>query len=159
MAAEIERRFLVIDDGWRADAVGVPIRQGYLSSGAGVTVRVRVEGSRGTLTVKGPPRGLSRDEFEYPVPLEDAREMLDRLCGERIVRKTRYRVSGDSHVWLVDEFHDANDGLTLAEVELGREDEAVDLPSWVGEEVSSDRRYTNAALAARPWSEWSDASH
>lgn len=153
MAKEIERKFLVAHDGWRGGATGVSIRQGYLARGQ-ATVRVRVAGARGLLTVKGPTEGLSRDEFEYPVPVQDARQMLDRLCGERIVDKTRYRVTVGDHEWVVDEFQGANEGLVLAEVELQREDEHVEMPDWVGEEVSADPRYTNAALSETPWSRW-----
>lgn len=157
MSKEIERKYLVRNDDWRAGAVGVPIRQGYLSSDPRAVVRVRIEGTRGLLTVKGPSSGITRDEFEYPVPLEDAWEMLDRLCDGRIVHKTRYRVTAGARVWMVDEFHAGNEGLVLAEVELESEGEVVEPPDWAGDEVSSDPRYTNVALAKRPWGEWRGA--
>lgn len=155
MSKEIERKYLVVDDDWRVGAVGVPIRQGYLSSDPQAVVRVRIEGSRGLLTIKGATVGITRDEFEYPIPVEDAWEMLDRLCAGRIVRKTRYRVAWRSRVWVVDEFHDANDGLVLAEIELASEQDEVEVPDWAGDEVSADSRYSNAALAEHPWNQWS----
>ena len=155
MAKEIERKFLVTGDGWRPGAHGVRYRQGYLSAGAdaGCTVRTRVAGGRAWLTIKGPAAEGARDEYEYPIPVGDAEEMLERLCAGRI-EKTRYRVPFAGHTWEVDEFTGENAPLVVAEVELDRIDAVVALPSWVGLEVTYDPRYTNAALARLPYSRW-----
>ena len=156
MAKEIERKFLVNGDGWRPGATGVPYRQGYLGAGADAccTVRVRVAGDRAFLTVKGRAVGGSRDEYEYPIPIADAEEMLDRLCVGGRIEKRRHRVSFAGHTWEVDEFTGENAPLVVAEVELDRIDAEVSLPSWVGLEVTEDPRYTNAALALRPYARW-----
>jgi len=155
MAKEIERKFLVTGDGWRPGAHGVRYRQGYLSAGAdaGCTVRTRVAGGRAWLTIKGPAAEGARDEYEYPIPVGDAEEMLERLCAGRI-EKTRYRVPFAGHTWEVDEFTGENAPLVVAEVELDRIDAVVALPPWVGLEVTYDPRYTNAALARLPYSRW-----
>ncbi len=157
MGREIERKFLVRDDSWRGDAAGVAVRQGYLSTARECTVRVRVAGDRAWLTIKGPARGLARLEFEYEIPVADAQALLDELCRHPPIEKTRHRVEYGGLVWEVDEFHGANEGLVVAEVELAREDQEVPLPPWVGEEVSHDPRYLNAHLAEHPYTEWGDA--
>jgi CYTH domain-containing protein len=156
MKQEIERKFLVKDNSWRDSAAGgVSCRQGYLSSGPdGATVRVRLMGERGFLTVKGPARGISRAEFEYEIPAEDAEQMLDTLCGGRIVSKTRHFLPIDGLTWEIDEFTGQNSGLVLAEIELSSEEQSVGQPAWLGEEVSLDSRYTNAALSRTPFSRW-----
>ena len=156
MPREIERKFLVAGDGWRAGARGVPYRQGYLSAGAdaGCTVRVRVAGERAFLTVKGPSVRGGRDEYEYPIPVADAAEMLDRLCAGGRVEKLRHRIAFGGHPWEVDEFGGENAPLVVAEVELADIDEPVELPPWLGREVTDDPRYTNAALARHPFSRW-----
>lgn len=154
MGREIERKFLVKDDAWRAGARGTAYRQGYLSAGGGPTVRVRVAGEKGYLTIKGKAVGTSRAEYEYEIPLADAEEMLATLAVTPIVEKVRYRVEHGGLVWEVDEFGGANRGLIVAEVELQEEGQRVELPAWVGEEVTADRRYTNASLAVRPWGTW-----
>lgn len=154
MGTEIERKFLVKDDAWRQDAgPGVLLRQGYLAAAEGLSVRVRTDGERAWLTVKGPSEGLSRAEFEYPVPPEDAAAMLE-LCGARLVEKRRHRKTHAGHVWEIDEFLGANAGLIMAEVELARADEAVGLPDWVGREVSDDPRFLNASLSRHPYASW-----
>ncbi len=155
MAKEIERKFLVASDAWRTGARGVPYRQGYLDTGAGCTVRVRVAGERAFLTIKGPPQGAVRDEYEYPIPVADAEELLGRLCSGGCIEKVRHRVTHAGRVWEVDEFEGANAGLVLAEVELEHPDAEVALPSWLGTEVTGDPRYTNAALARHPRTAWS----
>lgn len=157
MATEIERKFLVSSSGWRGTTPGVKYRQAYLASGAGVTVRVRVGGSRGFLTIKGKAVGISRPEYEYEIPAADADEMIDRLAAG-IVEKTRFEVRGpDGLLWEVDEFKGDNDGLLIAEVELSSEVQPVALPDWVGEEVTGDPRYYNAYLARHPFKTWGDA--
>ena len=142
MGLEIERKFLVIGTAWQTLAAGALTRQGYLSSAAERTVRVRIAGDQGFLTVKGMSRGLSRAEFEYAIPVEDAAAMLDGLCEKPLIEKTRYRVPFGAHTWEVDEFHGAN------------ADEQPALPPWVGLEVSRDTRYFNANLVKRPFTTW-----
>ena len=153
MDVEIERKFLVKDDTWRTRASeGLVCRQGYIVSDKKKTVRVRVIGEQGFLTVKGATDGISRMEFEYEIDSPDAEYML-MLC-ERHVEKTRYLVDHAGMKWEVDVFEGANAGLVMAEVELESEDQEIELPAWAGEEVSDDPRYYNAYLAAHPFSGW-----
>lgn len=154
MAKEIERKFLLGNDSWRPGAGGTLFRQGYLSTDPERTVRVRLEGERGVLTIKGLSRGISRAEFEYPIPAAEAAELLDTLCLQPLIEKTRYRVEHAGHLWEIDEFAGDNAGLVLAEVELASEDEALELPPWVGAEVSTDPRYFNANLVRHPFRSW-----
>lgn len=154
MAEEIERKFLVSNDSWRPGASGTLFRQGYLSTDPERTVRVRLEGERGVLTIKGLSRGIRRAEFEYPLPAAEAAVLLDTLCLQPLIEKTRYRVEHAGHIWEIDEFAGDNTGLVLAEVELTSEDEAVELPLWVGAEVSTDPRYFNANLIRHPFRRW-----
>ena len=154
MALEIERKFLVTSTAWKTLAAGVLTRQGFLSTAAERTVRVRIAGAEGFLTVKGRSHGISRAEFEYAIPVEDAAAMLDGLCEKPLIEKTRYRIPFGAHTWEVDEFHGANAGLVVAEVELGSADEKPALPAWVGREVSSDARYFNTNLVKRPFTTW-----
>jgi adenylate cyclase len=149
MPVEIERKFLVASDGWRASAVGLRFCQGYLARSDGVTVRVRRAGSRAYLTVKGEPDGLVRPEFEYDVPVEEAEAMFE-LCHRPLIEKTRYEVPHAGLVWHVDEFEGDNAGLVLAEVELDHPEQPVDCPSWLGPEVSHDPRFRNSRLVDAP---------
>jgi CYTH domain-containing protein len=151
---EIERKFLVNSDAWRGLAAGVHIRQGYLSFARGRTVRVRTVGGQGFLTIKGSRRGISRAEFEYPIPLADADHMLDYLCEQPLIDKTRHEIPHAGFTWEVDEFHGRNAGLVVAEIELPSEDAAFEKPDWVGEEVSLDPRYSNSHLVRAPFSTW-----
>jgi adenylate cyclase len=154
MGIEIERKFLIRDDRWRAQTGdGVRYRQGYLSTDRSRTVRIRLAGEEAFLTIKGEGRGIRRPEFEYPIPLDDANAMLDELCLKPVIDKVRYEVRYRGRVWEVDEFLGLNRGLLLAEIELDDEAEALELPEWVGEEVSGDPRYFNANLIAAPYSE------
>ncbi len=154
MGTEIERKFLVVGDEWRSGASGVGIRQAYLAAAPGCTVRIRLQGADAFLTIKGRAKGVSRPEFEYAIPPGDAAALLDALGPLPTVEKTRYAITyGGSH-WVVDEFHGANIGLVLAEVELRTEDESFTRPSWLGPEVSHDPRYTSAALAHTPFTTW-----
>lgn len=160
MGIEIERKFLVQDDAWRSGVDRARrLRQGYFRTGPESTVRVRLieplnpgsdDARRGVLTIKGRPSEGVRPEFEYTIPPGDVERMLQLFCGDRTVTKVRHRVPHADHVWVVDEFSGANDGLVMAEVELDDPDEAVELPDWVGEEVTGDGDYTNAALAREP---------
>jgi len=155
MAWEIERKFLVCNDGWR-DHVDrqVRYRQGYLAAGAHCSVRVRVGGEQAYINIKGASVGTTRREFEYPVTLEDAHIMLQELCTESIVEKTRYYLRHENRGWEVDVFEGDNAGLVVAEIELEDEAQTFALPPWVGEEVTDDVRYYNASLAVTPFSEW-----
>lgn len=154
MAVEIERKYLISGDGWRAESpVGVRMAQGYLSREAGRTVRVRVAGDRAWLTIKGATAGISRTEFEYEIPVEEGRQLLE-MCEPSVIDKTRFLVPHGNHVWEVDVFHGENAGLIVAEVELRDESECPELPGWVGREVSDDRRYANSCLSRFPFSSW-----
>lgn len=157
MAIETERKFLVKNDDFLSASVGhARIAQGYLSTDPARTVRVRIKGEKGFLTIKGAsdPSGVSRSEWEYGIPVEDARELL-ALCGERIIDKTRYDVPvGSGQYFTVDVFYGQNEGLVLAEIELSRPDEPFERPEWLGEEVTGDPRYYNSALIACPYKQW-----
>ena len=158
MATEIERKFLVRNEQWREGAdEGTAYRQGYLASDPTCSIRVRTGGGRAFLNIKSATLGVRRREYEYPIPLDDAQEMLDRLCTGPLVEKTRYHVPVGGHVWEVDVFAGDNAGLVVAEIELEREDEPFERPAWVGEEVSQDPRYYNVSLARHPYREWTSS--
>jgi adenylate cyclase len=154
MAKEIERKFLVKGDSWRGQGKGKHYRQGYLSTVKERTVRIRIAGDKGFITVKGVNVGASRSEYEYEIPLADAKEVLDRLCERPLIEKTRYRIPFDGLTWEVDEFEGENRGLITAEVELGDEKQKVSLPDWIDAEVTGDPRYFNSNLVAHPFSKW-----
>lgn len=154
MAMEIERKFLVKGDTWRSLGIGEIYRQGYIAIKKEATVRVRVVGDRGYLTIKGKTVGIARSEFEYPIPVEDAQIMLDTLCDRPLIEKIRYKIPLGNLVWEVDEFLGENEGLILAEVELLDEKETIELPDWIGAEISSDSRYYNANLVKYPYRQW-----
>ena len=154
MGKEIERKFLLTDDAWRAGARGKRYRQGYLCTARERTVRVRAVDDAGYLTIKGVSHGAARAEYEYGIPVADADEMLDSLCERPLIEKTRYRVEHGGLVWEIDEFHGDNQGLVVAEVELQSADQPIVKPAWIGEEVTGDQRYFNANLVARPYSKW-----
>jgi adenylate cyclase len=154
MGEEIERKFLVTSDAWRETAEGTSCRQGFLSTEPERTVRVRLAGSRGTITVKGKNVGARRAEFEYEIPAADAERLLDTLCKRPLIEKVRHTLAVGSHTWEIDVFEGENAGLVVAEIELGSEDEAFDKPEWVGEEVTDDPRYFNSNLVAKPYRTW-----
>lgn len=158
MKQEIERKFLIVSDEWKQIAhEGVAYRQGYLSSpGSPALVRIRIAGEKGILTIKGKPASgsLARPEYEYEIPKEDAEYLFANLTREGKIEKTRYEVQHEGHTWEVDVFGGDNVGLIVAEVEMKSEDEEVILPSWVGQEVSHDHKYTNGQLSERPYSTW-----
>lgn len=153
MPSEIERKYLVDLAAWHPRDAGTPYRQGYLSSQAERVVRVRIEGDAARLTIKGKTVGVTRAEFEYPIPLADAPALL-ALCEQPLIDKIRHKETHGGKVWEIDVFHGANEGLVIAEIELASEDEAFERPAWVGAEVSSDPRYYNANLIARPFKTW-----
>lgn len=156
MPREIERKFLVAGAGWRARA-GAPqhLRQGYLALTERAVVRVRIaEPTTGAwLGVKEHRIGRAHGEFEYPIPPDDARELLE-LCSGSVIEKRRFRVPVAGHEWEVDEFLGANAGLVVAEIELRSEEEEFVQPAWLGREVTAERRFYNAALSVRPWRSW-----
>lgn len=154
MGKEIERKFLVKGDSWRAATHGKRYRQGYLSTVKERTVRARVAGDQGFLTIKGITVGAARAEYEYEIPLADANEMLDKLCERPIVEKTRYRLPQDDIVWEIDEFEGDNRGLIVAEVELKDEHQSYPKPDWLGKEVTGDPRYFNSNLVKKPFTTW-----
>lgn len=154
MAQEIERKFLVRNDLWRQNAAGVLVRQGFLFASPQRAIRVRVAGDKGYLTIKGPTTGISRREFEYGIPADEANEMLNTLADGRVIEKRRYEVPFSGKVWEVDEFLGDNAGLVVAEVELASEREEVPLPPWVGEDVSDRPQYLNVNLAKHPFCKW-----
>ena len=154
MGVEIERKFLVRDERWKALGAGVPIQQGYLSSHPERIVRVRIEGASAVLTIKGRTVGAARGEWEYPIPIEDARKFLADLCEKPLIEKIRYRILHVGMVWEVDEFSGENAGLVVAEIELDAEDQQFSKPDWIGDEVTHDSRYANANLRRNPFSNW-----
>jgi adenylate cyclase len=154
MGVEIERKFLVTGDAWRALGEPALLRQGYLSTDPARTVRVRIENGQGVLTIKGKNSGATRGEWEYPIPVDEAAELLDTLCPAPLVEKHRTRVTVGNHVWEVDEFLGANQGLLVAEIELAAEDEIFLLPEWVGAEVTGEQRYYNSSLIKQPFTTW-----
>lgn len=156
MKQEIERKFLVSGDSWRAGAgCGLACCQGYITAGKSkVAVRVRLMGGRGFLTVKGPVAGFSRPEFEYEIPAADAAYMFEHLCTGGLISKKRYTLETGGQCWEIDEFLDLNEGLIVAEIELESEGQSFEKPVWLGPEVSFDPRYTNVALAQNPFSRW-----
>lgn len=157
MSTEIERKFLVDMTRWSPRDAGTVFRQGYLSSHQERVVRVRLEGERGVLTIKGPTRGVTRMEVEYDIPREDAERLLE-ICEQPLIEKTRYVEKHDGLTWEIDVFRGANDGLVVAEVELTSEDQAVTKPAWATDEVSEDPRYFNANLIHHPFSVWAKVS-
>lgn len=164
MATEIERKFLLADDGWRAQADdGVVMRQGYLSTFSSSalpaqevksSIRVRIAGEHANLNIKSATLGITRQEYEYAIPLSDANELLDSLADGPLIEKTRYHVQHGSHRWEIDVFAGDNQGLLVAEIELSAEGEAFERPAWLGEEVSDDPRYYNVCLVKHPFKDW-----
>ena len=153
MAQEIERKFLVKGNAWRTDN-GTLIRQGYLHNQIDGIVRVRVKGERAYLTIKGSTTGIMRLEFEYEIPLQEAIEMLDKLCQKPLIEKMRHEVQVGGFKWEIDEFLGENAGLVVAEIELEDGNLEFPKPDWVGVEVSEEVRYLNANLVKNPYSKW-----
>ncbi|WP_028583950.1 CYTH domain-containing protein [Desulfogranum mediterraneum] len=154
MGIEIERKFLVSSEEWRQQGRGKVYCQGYIHASKERTVRVRLVGDQGYLTIKGASVGPSRMEFEYPIPPEDAMVMLEQLCEPPLIEKKRYLVEHEGFTWEVDEFFGENQGLIVAEIELESEEQSFARPPWLGMEVTDDSRYFNARLASYPYSSW-----
>lgn len=155
MGTEIERKFLLRNDDWhKAADAGTAFEQGYLTEAEQASVRIRIEGERANINIKGATLSITRREFEYPIPLEDARELLAELCRKPLIKKTRYHVAHADHVWDIDVFEGENAGLVVAEIELKDEAETFARPDWLGEEVSDDPRYYNVCLLKHPFCDW-----
>ena len=152
---EIERKFLVRGDGWRGKGKSELFRQGYIARTQDRTVRVRVAGEKGTLTIKYRGEGIARSEFEYDIPLDEAQALLDGLAPGEIIEKIRHTFTCEDNVWEVDEFLGANQGLIVAEIELESEDQVFAKPDWLGDEVSRISRYLNVELSRLPYTAWS----
>ncbi len=157
MAIEIEHKFLLRDPSWR-DAVyqSVIYKQGYLCSSEKNSVRVRISDKQAWLNIKSAVIGISRHEYEYMIPLQEAHEMLENLCNKPLIEKTRHFVKNGQHIWEIDEFSGENEGLIVAEIELSEHDEAFQKPRWVGKEVTHDLRYYNNNLCHHPYKEWNE---
>jgi len=155
MGVEIERKFLLANDNWR-QYIGESqlMRQGYIVGSEKASVRVRVSGKKANLNIKSAELGISRKEYEFPIELKDANEILDSLCQGPLIEKTRHWIRVAAHVWEVDEFHGDNAGLIVAEIELSDVDESFEKPDWVGDEVSNDVRYYNVSLVKHPYKDW-----
>jgi adenylate cyclase len=155
MGQEIERKFLLTSDDWRVEVTGSQrLVQGYVSRGDRSAVRVRIQGERGELNIKHTLDGIHRLEFEYEIPLSDARELLDHVALRPLIDKVRHHVRRGDHLWEIDEFFGDNAGLIVAEIELADVDEAFVRPAWLGEEVSEDVRYYNSNLSKLPYTQW-----
>jgi len=152
---EIERKFLVSGDAWRKGAQGTFYRQGYLVASDARAVRVRVAGEKAYLTIKGRKTGLSCPEYEYPMAVAEAKDVLERICLRPFIEKVRYVLDFKGMNWEIDEFTGENEGLVLAEVELAQEHQMIELPAWVGREVSLDPKYWNVNLMKHPYCRWS----
>ncbi len=155
MGIEIEKKFLLANDNWRQQVhTSVQFRQGYLVGSDKSSVRIRIEGDKSNLNIKGATLGVRRQEFEYPIPMDDANELLSTLCDEPLIEKTRHYVLSGEHTWEIDEFSGDNQGLIVAEIELGHENEEFESHDWLGDEVSEDKRYYNSMLIKNPYKNW-----
>jgi adenylate cyclase len=155
MAKEIERKFLVIGDSWRKDVTAsIHYIQGYFTTNKACSIRVRMSGESASLNIKSATLGITRTEYEYPIPCHDANEMLENLCNKPLLEKTRFHVQHHDHLWEVDVFSGDNAGLVVAEIELQSADEPFSKPDWAGADVSDDPRYYNVCLVKHPYKNW-----
>ncbi len=155
MATEIERKFLVLNDDWRGIVESdMQIIQAYLASNEFSSTRIRIQDDKANINIKSATLGITRTEFEYAIPVDDAQLMIDELCVKPAIEKTRYIVKHMQHTWEIDVFSGDNEGLIVAEIELSSPDEAFEKPSWLGEEVSHDKRYYNVCLIENPYKTW-----
>ena len=155
MATEIERKFLILNQDWQEYTTSVlHIVQGYLATNEFSSTRIRIQNDIANINIKSATLGVTRTEFEYSIPADDARLMIDDLCIKPIIEKTRFTVEHMDHTWEIDVFTGDNEGLIVAEIELSSPDEAFEKPSWIGEEVSNDTRYYNACLVNNPYKNW-----
>ena len=154
MAIEIERKFIVLNSQYKVLAVPHTIKQGYICSEKERVVRIRTYDNKGFITLKTASIGFARKEFEYSIPLDEAQAMLEELCLQPIITKTRWVMNFEGHIWEIDEFHDENTGLVMAEIELEHSDETFLKPEFIGQEVTDDPRYYNARLFSTPYKKW-----
>lgn len=155
MPTEIERKYLVTGDSWRQDAgAGVAIVQGYLGSNEKSSIRIRIDGESAHLNIKSRTIAIQRSEFDYPIPVDEATELLQKLCDQPLIKKNRYPVQYQGHLWEVDVFAGDNAGLIVAEIELSAPEQSFKLPAWAGREVSDDPRYYNTCLVSHPYKDW-----
>lgn len=155
MAIEIERKFLVINDAWRSQVIkSIAMSQGYLVGSDKASVRVRIAGDTAFMNIKSATLDVTRKEYEFVIPMEDAREILANLCDKPLIEKVRHYVPFGQHTWEVDVFEGDNAGLIVAEIELEHANESFDRPEWLGEEVSDDKRYYNVCLVKHPYKDW-----
>ncbi len=157
MGKEIERKFLVRPGAWTPRDGGIRFKQGYLNTQKERVVRVRIEGAKAKLTIKGVTTGVTRSEFEYEIPVDDAAILLDNLCEKPLIDKHRHTEVHGGKTWEIDFFHGENEGLVVAEIELASETEAFPRPAWAGEDVSADPRYFNSNLLKSPFRTWGKA--
>ncbi|VAX09300.1 hypothetical protein MNBD_GAMMA25-2364 [hydrothermal vent metagenome] len=155
MGVEIEKKFLLRNDNWRKQSgAGTAFKQGYLIGSEKASVRIRIQGIEANINIKSATLGITRQEYEYSIPLEEAEELLTNLCEKPLIEKTRYHLVEDKHVWEVDVFDGDNAGLVVAEIELQSENEDFFKPDWLGDEVSDDPRYYNSCLVKHPYCNW-----
>ena len=154
MGVEIERKFLVKNDDFKKFSSGTLYHQGFLSTDKERVVRIRLARNKGFLTIKGITKNSSRTEFEYEIPGDDAKFLLEVICLQPTIKKYRYKVAVDNDLWEVDEFLNENEGLVIAEIELKNEFQQFEIPPWIGEEVTNDPRYYNANLVQKPFKTW-----
>ncbi len=155
MGTEIERKFLLLNDSWRAEInASSKIVQAYLANTGLSSIRIRLQDEKVNLNIKSMTIGISRTEYEYSLPLGDAKEMIRSLCLRPVIEKTRYYIKQDLHTWEIDEFKGENQGLQIAEIELSHIDEEFAQPNWLGQEVSDDERYYNVSLVKKPFRDW-----
>jgi adenylate cyclase len=155
MGTEIERKYLLVNDNWRKSAdEGIYMVQGYMGSNEKSSIRIRIHGDTANLNIKSKTIGIQRSEFDYPIPVDEAKEILESLCDRPFVEKTRFHVMFKGHEWEIDVFAGDNDGLVVAELELSSVDEDFALPDWLGDDVSDDPRYYNVCLVTHPYKDW-----
>jgi len=154
MGKEIERKFLVKESNWQKSSKGLLIQQGYIVIRKEKVVRIRIMNDTGYLTIKGPTTGATRNEYEYEIPMKDARQMLNNLCEKPILEKHRYKLNHGGMNWEIDIFHRDNEGLIVAEIELEYEDQKFEKPDWVDMEVTDDPKYFNSNLVKNPFNKW-----
>ncbi len=154
MALEIERKFLLLSDEYKAASTSKRIIQGYICSDKNRVVRVRIYGEKAYITIKNATIGFARNEFEYAIPVEDAQVMLAEICEKPIIEKVRHRYDYKGFCWEIDEFHGENEGLVMAEIEFPSVDCVFEKPPFIGEEVTNDTRYYNASLIRNPYKNW-----
>lgn len=158
MPIEIEHKFLIANDSWRQHVSSTSqYRQGYLTSDSRSSIRVRISDSHAWLNIKSATIGNHRQEYEYPIPLIDANEIMESLCVKPFISKIRHFIIQGKHTWEIDEFQGENQGLLVAEIELSAIDEAFEKPDWLGEDVTNDMRYYNNNLAKNPYLQWKNA--